>query len=445
MGYMSMSELKQMNELFDRLFPLFRSITGEGVRQTISILQEYMPLEIEEVPSGTQVHDWIVPKEWIIREAWIKDSKGNEILNMANSNLHVLNYSEPINKMVTLDELKEHLYTLPRLPDAIPYVTSYYKERWGFCMTHDQFESLEEDQYHVYINSTKIDGGLSLAQAVLPGATKKEILISSYICHPSMANNELSGPIVAAFLFQRLQQWGNREFTYRFVFYPETIGSITYLARHGEHLKKNLYSGIVLTCLGGDNKPLNYKMSRNEAAPLNRLIKHLVQNEQRDILIRPFTPLNGSDERQYCSPGYNLPVGQLSRMVYGQYAGYHNSLDTKEGMTIEALLHSVNEIEEILKLQELDGYYLNMKPYGEPMLGKYDLYPTINSPSSSGQSNNEMMDKRKQLNQTLMILSYSDQHHTLADIASMQKYPLKSYASTIKQLIKSGLLGGPLR
>jgi len=440
-----MNELQQMDQLFDRLFPLFRSITGEGVRQTLRILQEYIPLTIEEVPSGTEVFDWKIPKEWVIREAWIKDSQGNEIINITNSNLHVVNYSEPINKTVSLEELKQHVYTVPKLPDAIPYVISYYKERWGFCMSQQQLDSLKDGEYHVYIDSEKIDGVLNYAQAVLPGKSQQEVLITSYICHPSMANNELSGPIVAAFLYQRLKEWESREFTYRFVFHPETIGSIAFLSRYGEHLKEKLFSGIVLTCLGGKDKPLSYKMSRNEKAPLNDLVQHLVKFDKRNIDIRPFTPLNGSDERQYCSPGFNFSVGQFSRMIYGQYAGYHNSLDTKEEMTIEALLQSVDELEEILQLQELNGIYYNLKPFGEPHLGKYELYPDLNSRTNLGRSSNTLIDNRQHLNQVLMVLNYSDGKHAITDIASKMGYPLRDYKLTIDRLKEVGLIDGPDR
>jgi aminopeptidase-like protein len=438
-----MNELKEMDKLFDRLFPIMRSITGEGVRETIRILQEYIPLEMEGIPTGIQVYDWEIPKEWVIREAWIKDEHGNEIININNLNLHVVNYSEPINKWVTLEELTHHVHTIPHQPDAVPYVISYYKERWGFCMSQNQLDSLSEGKYHVYIDSEKTVGELNFAQAVLPGKSKREVLISTYICHPSMANNELSGPIVAAFLYNRLKQWENRELTYRFVFVPETIGSIAYLSRYGQNLKEHLYSGAVLTCLGGKGHRLSYKMSRNSNAPLNHLINFLNERENYEMPVRPFTPLNGSDERQYCSPGFNLPVGQFSKMVYGQYPGYHNSLDTKEAMTIEALLESVNEIEHLLKLQELNGYYTNLKPYGEPKLGKYDLYPDINSPTTWGRSTSKKIDGRQQLNQLLTLLNYSDGKHKLTDLAKTLHYRLEDYEISIETLKEHHLLDGP--
>lgn len=438
-----MNEIQEMDRLFDRLFPIMRSITGQGVRETIQILEEYIPLKLEGVPSGTQVFDWEIPKEWVIRAAWIKDEQGNTIIDIKDLNLHVVNYSEPIDMWLSLEELKPYVHTIPHLPDAVPYVISYYKERWGFCMSQNQLESLEDGQYHVYIDSEKIDGELNFAQAVLPGKSKKEVLISTYICHPSMANNELSGPIVATFLYNRIKQWKSRELTYRFVFLPETIGSIAYLSKYGERLRKKMYSGAVLTCLGGREQKLSYKASRNNGAPLNQLLAYLNDKEKWTFPIRPFSPLNGSDERQYCSPGFNLPVGQFSRMVYGGYPGYHNSLDTKENMTIEALLQSVNEIEHILQLQELDGYYINKKPFGEPKLGKYDLYPDINAPALHGRSNNTKIDNRQQLNQILTILNYSDGKHRLSDFAKTLGYPLEDYTISIEALKEHQLLEGP--
>lgn len=436
-------ELKQMDELFDQLFPIMRSITGEGVRETIRILQETIPLKMEGIPTGTEVFDWEIPQEWVIREAWIKDEQGNKVIDIADLNLHVVNYSEPIDYWFSLEELKKHIHTIPSKPTAVPYVISYYKERWGFCMSQNQLNSLAEGKYHAYIDSEKVEGELNFAQAVLPGKSEKEVLISTYICHPSMANNELSGPIVATFLYNRIKQWKNRELTYRFVFLPETIGSISYLWKYNEHFKKNLYSGAVLTCLGGKGHKLTYKYSRNEQAPLNHLIKFLNEREAFDIKVRPFTPLSGSDERQYCAPGFNLPMGQFSRMVYGEYTGYHNSLDTKETMTIKALLDSVNEIEHIFKLQELNGYYINLKPYGEPKLGKYDLYPDLNAPSTWGKSNNKKIDNRQQLNQVLTLLNYSDGQHRLMDLAKALNYKLEDYEISIEALKEYTLLGGP--
>lgn len=436
-------ELNQMDELFDELFPIMRSITGEGVRETIRILQKHMPLIMEGIPTGTDVFDWEIPKEWVIREAWIKDKAGNKIIDIADLNLHVVNYSEPVDGWFSLDELKKHIHTIPNKPTAVPYVISYYKERWGFCMSQEQLDALPDGQYHAYIDSEKVDGELNFAQAVLPGKSDKEVLISTYICHPSMANNELSGPIVSTFLYNRLKQWENRELTYRFVFIPETIGAISFLAKYGEHLRQNVYSGSVITCIGGEGYNLTLKKSRKENSPLNKLIEFLILRENKAINILPFTPNYGSDERHYCSPGFNLPVTQFSKMTYGKYEGYHNSLDTKENMTIESLFDSVNELEHILMLHEFNGYYVNLKPYGEPKLGKYNLYPDINAPALRGKSNNNMLDNRQQLNQTMHLLNYSDGKHMLTDIVAKQHYKLEDYIQTIELLKENGLLAGP--
>ncbi|WNF33648.1 DUF4910 domain-containing protein [Aeribacillus composti] len=437
------NEFELMDQLFDELLPITRSITGEGVRKTINILKKFIPLEMFSVKTGTKVFDWEIPKEWVIREAWIKDEDGNEIINMKNHNLHVLNYSVPVNKKMSLEELKPFIHTIPHLPDAIPYVTSYYKERWGFCMSYNQFKSLKEGTYHAFIDSELKDGELNYAHAILPGQSSKEILISTYICHPSMANNELSGPIVAAFLYNRMKEYRDRKFTYRFVFVPETIGSIAYLHRFGEHLRKNVYSGFVLTCLGGKNYPLSFKRSRNKKAPINKIVDYLISTGEMELIVRPFTPTHGSDERQYCSPGFNLPVGQFARMVYGQYKGYHNSLDTKEVMTIEKLIDGVNEIEKILKIQEWDGYYINTNPFGEVKLDKHGLYPDINTPLNGNASNNQKIDNRKQLNAILTMLNYSDGEHSLLDIAQLSGIHLDNLMNAIKLLKEKGLLKGP--
>lgn len=436
-----MNECQEMDKIFDELFPIMRSITGQGVRDTIQILQQYIPLQMEHIASGKEVFDWTVPKEWVIREAWIKDEKGNKVIDIQDLNLHVVNYSEPVDVWLSLEELRKNIHTLPNLPDAVPYVISYYKERWGFCMSYNQLTSLSDGQYHVYIDSEKIDGELNYAQVILKGKSEKEVLISAYICHPSMANNELSGPIVSTFLYNRIKKWENREYTYRFVFLPETIGSLVFLYQYGEQLQKNLYSGVVLTCLGGKGYPLSYKMSRNKNAPLNEVMSYLVNNEKREnYTLRDFSPLGGSDERQYNSPGFNLPIGQFSKMIYGQYDGYHNSLDTKEAMTIEALKESLDEIEAILKIQELNAYYINLKPYGEPQLGKYGLYPDMNAPTTKNASSNQMLDGRQQLNQILMLLNYSDGHHNLIDIAKKQQYKIEDYECSIAQLISKQIL-----
>ncbi|HZG15370.1 MAG TPA: DUF4910 domain-containing protein [Candidatus Bathyarchaeia archaeon] len=441
-------ELNEMEQLFDTLFPICRSITGPGVRETLKILGDHMDLKTYGIPSGTKVFDWTIPPEWRIREAWIKEETGKKIIDFANHNLHVLNYSAPLNETLSLCELKKYIHSLPALPSAIPYVTSYYKKRSGFCMAHEQLESLPDGNYHAYIDSEFVDGELNIAHGILPGSSAREILISTYICHPSMANNELSGPIVATYLYNRIKKWNNRKFTYRFVFLPETIGSISYLHLFGQELKENLYAGLVLTCLGGTDSnglgyPLSYKLSRQENSPLDTFLQHLYKTGKFALTLRPFTPTGGSDERQYCSPGFNLPVGQMARCVYGQYDGYHNSLDDKDFMSIKELQKSVDEIEIILKAFEEDGYYVNQSPYGEVKLDQHDLYPDMNSPMNRSYSSNEQIDGRHFLNHVLTILNYADGQHRLSDIAEKSDTNIFELIPVVHVLLQKNLLKGP--
>jgi aminopeptidase-like protein len=440
-------EVKEIEKLFDRLFPICRSITGPGLRETLDILSKYMPLEHFAVKTGTKVLNWVIPEEWRIYDAWLKGPDGEKIVDFKDNNLHILNYSTPIDKEIELNELKEHLHTVPHLPDAIPYVTSYYKRRWGFCLPHNKYTELKPGKYHAYINSELVNGELNYGHAILPGESDKEILISTYICHPSMANNELSGPIVATFLYNRIAKWKKRNFTYRFVFVPETIGSIAYLDRFGDKIKERIYSGLVLTCVGGKAN-LNYKLSRQEEAPIDKIIKHLFEYSEIEGSMRPFTPIFGSDERHYCSPGFNLPMGQMARLVYG-YPQYHTSADDKGLMTIESLYNSINEVELILKALELDGYYINNYPYGEIKLDQHGLYPDINSRQYSNQFKDKVIQNRHQLNQLLTVLNYSDGVHSMREIVekfnniTRRNDSILDFKFIIDILKEKGLLKGP--
>ncbi len=436
------AELKNIENLFDRLYPLCRSITGEGLRKSFEILSEYIPLKLLHFKTGEQILNWVVPKEWVIRDAWIKDADGNKVIDFKENNLYVINYSTGIHKKVDLSTLKEHIHTLPHLPKAIPYVTSYYKERWGFCMEYEKYQKLKEGIYEVFIDSELKDGTLEVGHAFLKGEQNQEVLLSSYLCHPSMANNELSGPIVLAMLYNRIKKWEKRNLTYRFVINPETIGSIAYLSQYGQELKKKLYSGLVLTCLGGSTS-LRYKMSRKEDAPIDQLMRYLKNANDMELRVWDFTPINGSDERQYCSPGFNLPVGQMARLVYGSYLEYHTSLDNKELMGIENLKKSVDEIEKILKLLDANGYYINTKPYGEVKLSDYDLYPTLNSYEKRTASSDVMAENRQWLDMILILLNYSDGHYNLTDIASKYQLNLEALVSAAEVLKNKDLLKGP--
>jgi len=314
---------QEIYALIVELFPICRSITGDGVRKTLNIVSKHLPLEIHEVPTGTQVFDWTVPKEWNIRDAYVKNSRGEKIIDFQKSNLHVLNYSVPIRKTLRLDELNEHLFTLPDHPDWIPYKTSYYKENWGFCLAHNQLQGLDDENYEVVIDSTLGDGHLTYGEYLIPGKSKDEILISTHVCHPSLANDNLSGVCTAAFLAKHLSDL-ELKYTYRFLFIPGTIGAITWLAVNKERTNK-IRHGLVLTGVGDSGK-LTYKKSRQGNALIDRAAQHVLKHSGDEYSIREFSPY-GYDERQYCSPGFNLPVGRLSRTPYGEYPEYHTSAD----------------------------------------------------------------------------------------------------------------------
>ena len=385
--------------------------------------------------------NWNVPQEWVIREAWIKDSKGNKIIDFKNQNLHVMNYSEPVDKIVSLDELKKYVYTSDSDPDAIPYVFSYYKKRWGFAMSKNQLNKLPEDDYHVYIDSEFIDGSLVVGHTKLQGKTEKEILLSSYLCHPSMANNELSGPLVLAMLYQRISKWKDRKYTYRFVVNPETIGSIAYLSRYGEELKNKLHAGLVLTCLGG-NEMLRYKTSRSESSPFDYLVSYM-NNIEETFRVEKFIPSSGSDERQYCSPGFDLPVGQMARKVYGKYKEYHTSLDTKELMGIDNIMDSCSKIEQFLKKNEEEEFYKNLYPNGEAKLGDYDLYPSLNSNGSRKNEIESIVNESWFIASVMTILNYADGNHPLSYCSERLNLNISKVKEVAEILVNRGLLEGP--
>ena len=413
----SAGEDQFLGEIFDRLFPICRSIAGPGLRESLEILAEHCPFEFQSVPSGSRVFDWTVPPEWHIKAAKLTGPDGKVYADFNHSNLSVMSFSEPVDRRLTLDELRLHLHSIPKLPEATPYVTSYYKKDWGFCLPHSDVESLPDGEYHAYIDSSFVEGELVFADCIIPGESEDEVLLSTYLCHPSLANNELGGPLALLSLYHRIARWPRRRFTYRFVVNPETIGSLAYLSVKGEHLRRRLVAGLILTCLGGPMQSLSYKTTRRQNALIDQVVKHMKFMDQLDVMVRPFTPTSGSDERQYCSPGFNLPVGQIARTVYGQYAGYHNSLDTKEFMDLRQIVRSADAIEKLLKTLEYAGKFENQEPYGEPQLGRRNLYPHINSEETRGNSTDTQVDSRMTLNWILNILSYSDSHQTMIDIA----------------------------
>ena len=421
----SMFEL--LDGLFDELFPISRSITGPGLRQSLDIFSRYMPLAIEIIPTGTKVFDWVVPPEWRLKRASLTGSDGRTILDDSTCwNLQIVNYSTPVDAVLPLEELDRFLHSLPALPDAVPYVTSYYKRSWGFCLKDSVRRALPPGNYQAIIDSEFIEGGVPVADCVLRGESDAEIMLTSYLCHPSLANNELSGPLVLLGLYQRIIAWPRRRYSYRFVLNPETIGSLCYLHLKAGHLKKHLAAGMVLTCLGGSDH-LSYKMSRRGCSNIDRTVVAIA--EKRGIRIRKFDPTGGSDERQYCSPGFNFPVGQMARTVYGEFVGYHNSLDNKEFMSIASLVRSIDEIEALLKTAEIAGCFCNLSPYGEPALGPRGLYPNINSPATWMDSSDELWDSRTFLNRLLTILNYSDGQHTMLDIAAQMSCNIEVHSS----------------
>lgn len=410
--------------MIEKLFPLNRSITGNGVRETLSILLETIPLKINEVPSGTKVLDWEVPKEWNISDAWVKNSKGEKVIDFKNSNLHVLNYSVPVHKKVTIDELKDHLYTLPDFPDWIPYRTSYYNENWGFCLTHNELKKLDDTEYEIFIDSSLKKGSLTYGEYYIKGALEDEILISTHICHPSLANDNLSGIAVATNLAEQLSKMQLR-YSYRFLFIPVTIGSITWLSLNEDKVK-NIKYGLVLTLLGDENK-FNYKKSRIGDSQIDKIVENHFRDSKIGYEILDFAPY-GYDERQYCSPGFNLPVGRLSRSIHGEFPEYHTSADNLNFVKPDKLFESINSIMSIINIIEANKKYLNTKPKGEPQLGKLGLFKKV-----GGQS-----DAKEYQMALLWMLNMSDGNNSIVDISiqSGLKFNVLENAATALNKVK---------
>jgi aminopeptidase-like protein len=396
----------------------------------LNILSDIVDLSIIEVPSGTRCFDWEIPEEWNINEAWIKDSLGNVIVDFKENNLHILNYSIPFQGNLCFEELKNNLYTLPNQPNSIPYLTSYYSKRWGFCISHNQFLQLDKNEtYEVYIDSTlNENGSMTIGEAVIKGESDQEVLFSTYICHPSMASNELSGPLVSTFIYQALKKRNDLKYTYRFLFIPETIGSIYSLSINGEFWKRKLKAGYVITCIG-DNGDFTYKKSRkgNTLADRAAIISLNENNKQYNLL--DYFP-SGSDERQYCSPGFNLPVGSLMRTMYGKYSEYHTSEDNKEYISFEAIEDSIQMYLKIINIIEKNDTYINQMPFCEPQLGKRGLYPTLGS-----QKNTESIVKGM-----MWILNLSDGENDLISISEKSNIPIEDLFSVVDNLIDNNLL-----
>lgn len=420
----------EMYNLADEIFPICRSITGEGVRDTLAVLnnfigQDGLKFDIIEIPSGTPVFDWTVPKEWKIREAYIEDQKGNRIIDMKKNNLHVMGYSIPVDKYVSLEELKECVFTQPDQPDVIPYVTSYYKERYGFCMSQNQLDSLEEGKYHIYIDSELFEGSLTYAELVIPGERDDELLITSYTCHPSMANNECSGPVVLVSLAKYVNSLKKRKYTYRFLLNPETIGSITYLSGKYEYLKDKLKAGVVLSCVGDDR---DYSIIHSRYADtiadksLASVLKDKSSYSDYSFLDR------GSDERQYNAPGIELPVVGFCRTKYGSFPEYHTSADNMDFITPSGLLGAYETMTQWIDCMEANEKY-KVTVLGEPQLGKRGLYPTI---SQKG--------KYDEVKTMIDLITYADGRNDLFDISNIIGVPPQKLIPIVHKLVENNLL-----
>jgi aminopeptidase-like protein len=416
---------QQLYETVADLYPICRSITGDGVRETLQRLQRQAPLAIHEVPSGTEVFDWTVPREWNIRDAYVKNARGERVVDFRRSNLHVVSYSVPVWGRMSLEELRPRLFTLPDRPEWIPYRTSYYEENWGFCLSQHQLDALPDGEYEVCIDSSLASGSLTYGEAYLPGESTDEILISSHVCHPSLANDNLSGVVIAAYLARQLCQLSLR-CSYRFLFIPGTIGSITWLARN-ESIVPRIRHGLVLACLG-DAGRLTYKKSRRGDATVDRAATHVLQR-LGDHEILEFSPY-GYDERQFCSPGFDLPVGRLSRTPHGCYPEYHTSADDLSLVHPSQLAASLAACLEILHVLESDRTYVNQNPKCEPQLGKRGLYHATGGSADAPLS--EMA--------VLWVLNLSDGRHGLLDIAERSRLRLEEIRRAAEVLRDHGLL-----
>ncbi|MFJ3552730.1 DUF4910 domain-containing protein [Streptomyces sp. NPDC090114] len=417
---------EEMYALVERMYPLCRSITGDGVRATLGIVDEYIPLRMHEVPTGTRVLDWTVPQEWNIRDAYIADAGGRRVVDFRASSLHVLGYSVPVSATMPLAELREHLHTLPEHPSWVPYRTSYYEPKWGFCLAQETLDALPDGEYEVRVDSTLADGHLTYGEHVVPGRVPDEVIVSCHVCHPSLANDNLAGIAVAVFLARALAEQ-RPYYTYRFVFAPGTIGAITWLARNRERVER-VKHGLVLAC-AGDPGQLTYKRSRRGDAEIDRVLRHVLAASERPHRITEFTPY-GYDERQYCSPGFDLGVGSLTRTPYAGYPEYHTSADNLDFVSPEAMADTLAVCREAFAVLDRNRRYVNLSPYGEPQLGRRGLYDSLGGRSDAKQAQLAM----------LWVLSLSDGEHGLLDVAERSGLPFDTIADAADALHGAGLI-----
>lgn len=415
-----------MFDLMKKLYPICRSLTGSGVDQTLDLIEELIPLKRTHLSTGTQVFDWTIPNEWNIRDAYIKDSTGKKIIDFKKSNLHVLNYSAPIHKFLSLEELKSHLFTLPQHPDWIPYLTAYYKENWGFCLSYNQYKTLVEDTYEVFIDATLAPGKLTFAEFIIPGKFKEEVLLTTYFCHPSLCNDNLSGVVLLTFLAKHIKSL-ELKYSYRFLFIPETIGAIAWLTLNEEKLP-NIKHGLVATCLG-DAGTMTYKKSRIGNALIDKVVEKVLYDSKESYTVNDYDPC-GSDERQFCSPGINLPIGSLMRTQYGFYPEYHTSADNLDFINPDNLQDSLEKYLEVVNILEHDATFINTNPKCEPQLGRRGLYGLIGS--------NRLTNINEQA--IFWILNFSDGDHSLLDIAIKSGIKFSDVKKAANALIATGLL-----
>ena len=422
-----MSKGQIMFDLAARMFPICRSITGNGFRESLNIIREIIPeIDIHEVPTGTQVFDWTIPYEWNCRGGGIYRMNGEKVVDFVDTNLHILGYSTPIDEIISRDELLEHIYTQPDQPDWIPYVTSYYKERWGFCMSENQKKTLSDEKYHVVIKSTLEPGSLTYGDLLIPGDSEEEILFSTYLCHPSMANNELSGPVLQTELIKYVKELKSRRYSYRFIFIPETIGSITYCSRNLEILQKNVKAGFVLSCVG-DNRTYSYIETPYGDTLADRVLRNVLRYHYPEFKQYSFLK-RGSDERQYCSVGVELPVCGFCRSKYGDYPEYHTSADNMDLISPEGLQGAYDVMIKVIDTLENNHHY-RILCKGEPQLGKRGLYPTV---SQKGSYDAVLTLKH--------FIAYADGNNDLIGISDRIDVPTTELITIKEKLMTNGLL-----
>lgn len=422
----TLQEAPELYAIAEDLFPICRSITGEGVRDTLKRLRKYAAMALHEVPTGTKIHDWTVPKEWNIRDAYIKNAKGERIIDFAKCNLHVVNYSTPVHGMMALDRLKEHIHTLPETPDWIPYRTSYYSPNWGFCMSHRQFLAMKDREYEVCIDATLEPGHMTIGEFRIQGQIDREVLISCHCCHPSLGNDNLTGMAIGAILAKKLSKVSLR-YSYRFLWMPGTVGAIAWLALNEQIIPK-IKHGLVLSCLG-DPGGFSYKRSRKGNSEIDRIVENQLLHSGKPYQICEFTPY-GYDERQYCSPGYNLPVGCFMRTPNGKYPEYHTSADNLDLISGESMAESLFQLLAIISAVENNRRFLNQNPKCEPQLGRRGLYQQTGGARTQPKEEEAM----------LWVLNFSDGEHSLLDISSRAGIPFNEILQAAQRLEQHGLL-----